>query len=101
MWRAAGALTTLGPSFAVYGIACTKAGVLIVSDFTYAKLSAVHIATGAVEGIDTTSAGKLIWPLGLALNESDRMIYIANRSGGQIKAIALPDRYFTATAGIQ
>ncbi len=61
-------------------------------------IRAVYIPTGAVEQIDTTSVGKLNWPLGLALNESDRMCYIANLMGNYITAVTLPARYFTVSA---
>ncbi len=83
----------------MFGIVSTAAGWLIVSDYGEKAIRAVHIPTGAVEKIDAASAGKLNWPLGLALNESDRMCYIANRFGGCITAVTLPARYFTVIAG--
>ncbi len=93
----AGALTTLIRSSGLYGIVSTAAGWLIVSQSERHEIRAIHISSGAVEEIDTASAGKLNWPLGLALNDSDRVCYIAN-FGQYITAVTLPARYFTAAA---
>ncbi len=73
------------------GVVCTSAGFLILST---AALSAVHIATGAVETIDTGDT-ELKSPLGLALSDSQRVVYIANSEANQIETVALPARYFT------
>ncbi len=95
----AGALSTLVSVLTVFGIVSTAAGWLIVSDYLENVIRAVHIPTGAVEKIDTASAGKLHQPQGLAVNESDRMCYIANQFGHYITAVTIPARYFTASAG--
>ncbi len=92
----AGALTTLSAGYNGFGLVCTSAGFLIFSHFDTASLLAVHIATGAVEAIYLGST-ELIWPLGLALNDSQRVVYVACMLGHQIKTVALPDRYFIDT----
>ncbi len=100
--RSAGELTTLldaNLNLVFVGIVSTAAGWLIVSYCIGHTIWAIHITTGVVEIIDTTSAGKLSSPVGPALNESDRMCYIANQFGGYITAVTLPARYFTVIAG--
>ncbi len=72
---------------------CTSAGFLIVSENSTHRLSAVHIATGAVETIDLGET-QLNRPLGLALSDTQRVVYVACYAAKQIETVALPDRYF-------
>ncbi len=55
---------------------------------------AFHISTGAVEDVATASSDGLKWPLSLAVSDSDRTVYVANRGSDQIRAVTLPARYF-------
>ncbi len=100
VWCVCAAVGALIARFSVraLGIVCTSAGFLIVSNHDLHTLSAVHIATGVVEQIDLGTT-ELNWPLGLALSEGQRVVYIANTGHAthQIKTVALPDRYFTDT----
>ncbi len=96
MYCCAAALTTLVSDFSANGAVCTSTGILIVSDYGSHTLSAIHIATGAVEPIDLSATGKLPVPFGLALSDSERVVYVACNTGHQIKSVALPARYFAA-----
>ncbi len=92
----AGELTTLVSKSNAFGVVCASTGFLILSHYDTASLSAVHIATGMVETIDLGTT-HLPWPLGLALSDRQRVVYVASQTTNQIKTVALPDRYFTDT----
>ncbi len=81
--------------FSLYGVVCTSAGVLIVSKYSAHKLFAITPGTatgsatghgqGQIEQITVTGgtatgttndAVRIVWPLGLALNDADRMLYV-------------------------
>ncbi len=115
----AGALTTLvvrtGRDWKLSGITCTAAGYLLVSSYLPDGLYAIRIASGEVEEIRTESTDtgpgktgsgggggggdriKLSWPVGQALDETDHLLFVANRSSNQIVALPLSDRYFRST----
>ncbi len=89
----AGGLSTL-VQIETFGVVCTSAGFLILSKNH--SLSAIHIATGAVEPIDSAVVNRLKWPRDLALSDTDRTLYVALNASFQITAVSLPDAYFTA-----
>ncbi len=87
-----GALTTAFPRLNLFGIVCTAAGYLIVSAYHENKL-AINIACGEAEEI----ACGFSTPQGLALDEADRTVYVADSQHHQIKCVELPDRFLAVS----
>ncbi len=74
----------------VYGVTCTNTGILIALGYAKDKLFAVNIASGEVERIASDFGSSQ--PVGLALSEVDRILYVSYSH--QIIGVELPNRYF-------
>ncbi len=72
------------------GMACSSAGYLIVSSGPRNCVYTICISSGEV----TQIAGGFSFPQGLALNERDRIVYVADSEANQIRTVSLSDRLF-------
>ncbi len=86
-----GTLTTLGAESNAFGVVCTSAEVLIISNCATRSWPFISQPVRWKHDLGST---ELTYPLGLALNDSQRVVYVAHPIDLQIKTVALPDRYF-------
>ncbi len=81
-----------------FGLVSTSGGFLIVSNFSKHDLTVFNARTGCV--VEELYHKELMWALGMALSDRDRMVYVACRDSHRIISVEIPDQFFTPISAV-